>query len=163
MRKRTMTPTKHNILAKMKTTHSKILFHNNSEPIIQNKVLLVVLLEKGTSRTIVKRVWVWEWEIDKVVDTTSKMKVEVQMLQPKTVGNLQRFNKYLTNPISSNSKDSNLRTIKLTIQMQIIRGIALSLNKRKFLKLMRIKISLLGKKVGEVRGEMKSTMFYTIN
>jgi len=77
MRKRTMTLTKHNILAKMKTTYSKILFLNNSEPIIQNKVRLVVLLEKGTSRTIVKRVWVWEWEIDKVVDTTLKMKVEV--------------------------------------------------------------------------------------
>jgi len=76
-RKKTMTHTKHSILAKMKITYNKTSFHHNSEPIIQNKILLVVLLEKGTSRTIVKKVWVWVWEIDKAVDTTLKMKVEV--------------------------------------------------------------------------------------
>ena len=77
MRKTTKILIKHSILAKMKTTCNRTLFLYNNEYIIRNKVRLVVLLEKGISKTTVKKVWEWEWEIDKAVDTTLKTKVEV--------------------------------------------------------------------------------------
>jgi hypothetical protein len=64
------------------------------------RVLQVVLSARVTSKTIVKKVWVWAWVIDRAVVTTWRMKVEVLMLFLKVVVQDMCFKKLNTTATS---------------------------------------------------------------